>query len=356
MVIDELPMTLSSRPVRPFQWVRRGAVALISLLLAGGLMIARNNANEVAEKDAATTRIIEEKDRQIRSITAEKELLVRSANADKYIAIQEVGDQKAENGLYYNTDTIGFSELKNELPWLDGLRRTVAFVRFGGGFGSAVLLDKAGTISLCAHELPHGSHEKIRLFFNRKANGQTIEVKPYNFRYDKKHDLMFATIAPALIKKYGLEPIRWGRMGYDHVDDQAGQEVISVGWPMPSFRLHATRGVITGISLTDLYHNPSGGISVLNCKVISSGVSFAGMSGGGVFRDRKFVGIINASSAPGAAASTDFTPVDLIRETYIGLYPRQARDAGMRKIDNPDTPAECRFNSAEFLSREDVDG
>jgi hypothetical protein len=350
MVIDELPITLPSRPILPFRGIGRGAVAIAFLLLGGSLVIARNDAYEVAEKDAATTRIIEEKDRKILSITAEKDLLARSANADKYIAIQEVGDQKAENGLYYNTDTIGFSELKNELPWLDGLRRTVASVRFGEGFGSAVLLDKGGTISLCAHELPRGSREKIRLFFNRKANGQTIEVKPYNFRYDKKHDLMFATIDPALIKKYGLQPIRWGRMGYVHVDDPAGQDVISVGWPMPSFRLHATRGVITGISLTDLYHNPSGGISVLNCKIKSSGVSFAGMSGGGVFRDRRFVGIINASGAPGATASTDFTPVDLIRETYIGLYPRQARAAGIGKIDNPDTPAECRFNSAEFSS------
>jgi hypothetical protein len=61
--------------------------------------------------------------------------------------------------------------------------------------------------------------------------------------------------------------------------------------------------------------------------------------------------MINASSAPGFDASTDFTPVDLIRETYIGLYPDQARKAGVIKIDNPNTPAECRFNSTEFVAR-----
>ena len=120
---------------------------------------------------------------------------------------------------------------------------------------------------------------------------------------------------------------------------------------MPSFRLHATRGFTGGGSLTDLYHTSTGGTTVLRCKIKSSSVTFSGMSGGGVFHDQKFVGIINASSAPGSDASTDFTPVDLVRESYIGLYPDRARKSGIRKIDTAGTPAECRFNISEFLSR-----
>jgi hypothetical protein len=214
-----------------------------------------------------------------------------------------------------------------------------------------VLLDRHGTIALCAHELPNGKRERIRLFFNTKENGHTIEVKTYNFLYDTGHDLMLATIDSALIQKYGLQPVRWGRMGYDDGGKQTGKDVISVGWAMPSFRLHATRGMTTGASLTDFYHTKTAGITQLQCKIKSSSVTFAGMSGGGVFQDQKFVGIINASSAPGSDASTDFTPVDLIRETYIGLYPDRARNAGITKIDNANTPADCRFNRSEFLSR-----
>jgi hypothetical protein len=189
------------------------------------------------------------------------------------------------------------------------------------------------------------------LFFNTKEDGHTIEVTPYNFLYDKTRDLMFATIDPALIRKYGLLPIRWGRMGHDTVEKEARRDVISVGWPMPSFRLHATRGFITSVRLTDRYHTSSGGVLTLICKIESSSVTFGGMSGGGVFRDEKFVGMINASSPPGSDARTSFTPVDLIRETYIALYPNQARKAGVGKIDSSHTPNECRFDSAEIQSR-----
>jgi hypothetical protein len=83
----------------------------------------------------------------------------------------------------------------------------------------------------------------------------------------------------------------------------------------------------------------------------SNGVTFSGMSGGGVFCDQDFVGIINASSTPGTNASTDFTPVDLIRESYVGLYPEQARKAGVESVATTDAPAECRFNSSSFLSK-----
>ena len=116
---------------------------------------------------------------------------------------------------------------------------------------------------------------------------------------------------------------------------------------MPSFRLHATKGVITDVRLNDQYHTSSGGITALQCKIKSSSVTFGGMSGGGVFRDRKFIGIINASSAPGSNASTDFTPVDLIRETYVRLYPEQARKAGIKETRRSEYA--CRMSVQRFV-------
>jgi hypothetical protein len=326
-------------------------LGVVATLLGSSCIVAWNNSIAKSEKDAAIKRLRASKDKQITDINNINELSIKKAQSDKYIAIQEVADQRADKGLYANTDTVGFSELKKEFPWLESLRKTVSFLEFGDNFGSAVLLDKYGTIALCAHELPNSKKESTRLFFNTKENGETIEVKPHDFLYDTGHDLMLATIDSALIQKYGLQPVRWGRMGYDNSVKQTGKAVISVGWAMPSFRLHATMGVTTGASLTDLYHTKTGDITQLQCKIKSNGVTFAGMSGGGVFQDQKFVGIVNASSAPGSDASTDFTPVDLIRETYIGLYPDRARRMGIKKIDNANTPADCRFNRSEFLSR-----
>ena len=192
-------------------------LATMATLLGSSVLIARNNARAEAERDAAIRQLKSISDQEIATANAEKLYAMRKAEADKFIAIQEVNEQKADNGIYTNTDTIGFSELKREIPWLEALRKTVAFLRIDDYFGSSVLLDKQGTITLCAHEYPSSNRAKFRLFFNTKMNGQTIEVIPYNFMHDKTHDLMFATVDPAIIRKFSLRPVRWGRMGYENI-------------------------------------------------------------------------------------------------------------------------------------------
>jgi hypothetical protein len=109
--------------------------------------------------------------------------------------------------------------------------------------------------------------------------------------------------------------------------------------------------MVSDIDLTNSYQTSLGGRIELSCKAKAEGVTFRGMSGGGVFKDQRLVGIINASSPPGVAAITDFTPIDLLRETYRALYPRRARAAGIGRIDEPGLPSECRYDAAGLAER-----
>ena len=258
----------------------------------------------------------------------------------------QLGEQ-AVDGKAYAAATKGFKSLAAQYAWLENTRKNVGLFDTEQGYsGSGVLIDNQGTIAMATHEWRSASSPKLIFYIG--AGADVVATTPDDFKYSKKHDLMFATIDPTFISKRGLRPARFDNMGYGK--GEIGKEVIAVGFPDPSMRLHATKGELVAFEEIIIVN---GGIEKF-CKVKTNNVSFPGMSGGAIFGDGLLAGIINAGTGPRLYPNTWFTPSSFIVESYIGLYPDRANKAGIyapyQPNDQTPTPETCQFNRRDFLS------
>ncbi len=276
-----------------------------------------------------------------RASTVVTVLLAQYAFAKAAELWQEFGLQPSE---YDSTVTRDFDSLRTEDSYLDQIRKSIASVAFPTDSGSAVLLDEQGTVVLCDHEVD--SHRAELTFFPRQGvSCHATAIVRYN---NPKQDFALATMNPFIIGEYGLRPIRFGPMGYDDIN--FGSRVTLAGYR--DWRLQASVARILMLN-AKLPVSFDGGENA--CKVLSQGASHPGMSGGCVFKDRLFRGLINAgASVYGAEIMTYFTPADVIRNAYVSFFPVRARIAGVsatrEEMNDPRMPETCAFDRRQFLS------
>ncbi len=279
--------------------------------------------------------------------------MASDAAKDKAAAIEQVSQKFGSN-----TDrmvTVGFEDLNKKYPWLDQARKSVAQVGYTQSsesypFGSAVLLDGQGTLVMTNHQARElKKYGAVDLYFSPEPDKYYESMAKARIDYaNGLQDIAFATLEdPSKIGKFGLVPVQWGQMGYRGTE--VGQNVVSVGWPDDVQCLHATNGTITRFNKDLIFDDKTRA----TCKMSDTGATSDGMSGGGAFRDGKFVGITESGTHPGMNPELDFTPADLIREAYVDLYPDRARAAGISAptaFRNQRTISECVFNRRSFLA------
>ncbi len=180
------------------------------------------------------------------------------------------------------------------------------------------------------------------------SDDDIFQISVSAFVYDKIHDVMFGSIDPAVIQQHGLKPVGWAAVSYNN--DNAGLDIIAVGFPDPSRRLHAVVGKIK--SFEDKVNVDDKDMPQTKCKIAADFPAFPGMSGGGVFSDGAFVGTVNTTAGLGSSPKSDFTPADFIYTAYEGLFPGRARNAGFQPVvQSPQTPQACQFDRRQFLGK-----
>jgi hypothetical protein len=240
-----------------------------------------------------------------------------------------------ENSLQPSRDdefvTTRFAQLEKVDPFLKQIRKGIGSAQFYWlGFpysqGSVILLDKEGTLALCAHQVD-ASKAYVSFFPEPFAHCQTT-ARISKSNVDKRLDLAFATMEDiSVIEKFGLVPVTWGRSIYD---DGFGDSIILTGVtakdPASPSRLHATQGHM--LTYDKKIKAESG--EMIICKARSSNPLFEDMSGGGAFCKRKFIGMNNAAyTDEGIADGANFTPVEAIGDAYVRLFPDRAVRAGV---------------------------
>ena len=278
-----------------------------------------------------------------------------AAQQDKAMAVAEVKAQLPDG--HDHTISTGFEHLGRTRPWLGELRRSVGYFECAADGityrGAAELLDDQGTLVLCGHEFVGAQKGLAALSVTFFTDADHALRLPIRMRYvDRAHDVAFATVeqAPGL-PALGLKPVAWADAAPPPRTD--ADQVVFVGFPEGIARVHATSGAIRGLRRVDT-QNGDGSLSSHDCKIETGGVTFSGMSGGGVFRQGAFAGIVNFSSPAGAQPFTYFTPAAAIRRAYAELFPARARAAGLSRPlpgepRNP-LPAECAFGRSGFMT------
>jgi len=281
---------------------------------------------------------------------------LQDAAQDKAAAIAEVEAQlPSARDLSIST---GFERLARTYDWLGGLRRSVGYFEcYTNGVayrGAAELIDHEGGLVLCGHEIVHGPHDHTDLFLTFFPDSQTAWRFPIRVdALDRTNDVAFAHLvgaqAQARLRSGALRPIRWPPAA----DPLAAShdKVVFVGFPQGVARLHATSGAVRGLRPVQTV-NGDGSTTTHDCKIETEGVTFSGMSGGGVFENGVFLGIVNFSSPAGLTPYTYFTPATAIRSAHARLDETPASPAG-----RPDPaeapapaglPAQCAFRQTGF--------
>jgi hypothetical protein len=335
-------------------------VALTRRSLGAGLGLVAVSAAVGAGVDHVLSTVRIEKDRaalkQLADADAAREALAlnrRAADAvsDKLAAITQVEAQlpSAEDPRL----SVGFQRLARSRPWMAPLRAGLGYVECAiGGVtyrGAGLLLDRFGTLALCGHEfiMVPGDRAKLSVSFFPSSTPPPRLAMTMR-RINAGGDLAFADLvgAPPVLAKAGLSPVPWTPAGVAQ-----GDEVTFIGFPQGVARLHATRGVVRGPRWVETV-NGDGSTALHRCKVETDGVSFSGMSGGGVFRDGAMVGLINFSSPAGARPATYFTPVGAIAAAYRALFPERAsRTLTGQPSSGPVLEAlsgDCAYHAGDF--------
>ncbi len=328
-----------------------GAAALSAGSALAGAGLDRLFADRSARRAAAeadrrlTEAVRNQADKDAQTALADEHEAALTAARDKAAALEEVKAQ-LPSGMD-RAISAGFERLARSRPWLGSLRSSVGYFEcFADGVtyrGAAELLDDQGTLVMCGHEfvVAHSGQPGLSVTFF--LAGRAAVRLPIRMRYvDRSRDIAFATVeAPAPLRALGLTPVRWAQPRPD-------DEVVFVGFPEGIPRLHATRGAVRGPRLVETV-NGDGSMVSHACKVESAGVTFSGMSGGGVFRDGAFAGMVNFSSAAGVAPFTYFTPAEAIRAAYGVLFAERARTAGLDRAIVGGVPG-CGFDRAGFTA------
>lgn len=288
----------------------------------------------VAEADrskAAALRQLAQRDGQIETLAVRQGAL--DAARDKAMAIEQVKAQLPSGRD--RSISANFEHLGHARPWLEPLRRSIGYFEcYTNGIayrGAAEILDLDGTLVLCGHEFVHSPQDKTALYVTFFPGAAKACKLPIQMMYvDRAHDIAFATLAPgrsaSALREHRLRPVRWSQDGQAAISPN--KDVIFVGFPEGIARIHATSGAIRGLRPVNTV-NGDGSMSTHDCKIESDGVTFSGMSGGGVFHEGAFVGVVNFSSPAGSAPYTYFTPASAIQAAYMALFPERARAAGV---------------------------
>jgi hypothetical protein len=326
-----------------------GTLAIGAGMVGAGLDRIAANLRRAQDEAEARARLANALRRQAQTDAEQSAAAVRAAilgaEADKAMALDQVKAQLPSGGD--SSVSVGFERLGRKRPWLGALRHSVGYfecITNGVAYrGAAEILDWQGTLVLCGHEFVHGPGDDTTLQVSFRPNAANAETFPIKMRYlDRDRDLAFATLAaPAAasaIRDHGLNPIRWG---HDPTPGPTAHgDLIFVGYPEGIGRLHATQGVVSGPRAVNTV-NGDGSIVTHACKIETRGVTFSGMSGGGVFQNGDFVGMVNFSSPAGSSPFTYFTPASAIEAAYIGLFPDRARAAGLKSPSTAALGARC---------------
>jgi len=322
---------------------------------AGDRIFSRSRSSVTADQEAAA---LEAQSRSLAQAQSQAlQAAAASAARDKADALTQVEAQ-----LPSTTDprlSIGLERLSQVRPWLRDLTSTIGYVECAiGGVayrGAAELLDHHGALVMCGHEFVRVAREAAQLhvtFFGGRGRMVRSPFTMLSVDYDR--DIAFANLRPgpsASAIARGLRPVRWARPPSQ--EPTTGDQVVFVGFPEGIARLHASTGTIRRARQVDTI-NEDGSIASHRCKIESDGVTFSGMSGGGVFRKGDFVGLVNFSSPAGSNPLTYFTPASAIASAYAVLFPERAKlDLPTSLTASPISKAlskDCEFNRRDFLT------
>lgn len=263
------------------------------------------------------------------------------------------------------TVSMGFVEASKIDSSLAQLRRTVCFVTTNkvvtagrwSDFGSAVLLDKEGTLALSGHQayMKTGGQywsmtDKDRATFFLGPN-EKCDV-PFMPQYVNRNlDLAFASMDPADVKKHNLMPITWGEVATDVTSEE---QIYLVGAQRRSMLHVAKARGLRFVPTSTVNLNEESQVPV-TCRVVSEGEDFpdydqVGLSGGGLFARGKYLGTCSAFEN---FSSISYCPAEAAREGYAYLYPSRATRSGIShrysEAIGENTPM-CNFNKREYIT------
>ena len=241
-----------------------------------------------------------------------------------------------------------FNEMRYKFPWLNSIRSGVGW--FVGpsnqkgvdSIATAELVDRFGTVAFSNHQVSGNGRNVLVTFYPAPNSFHSVHVKIVSV--DKREDIAFGTIAPKVVKNliahYHVQPVQWE---LPSLTQGAGKEVILVGYPLGIPRIHAVLGEEAGF-IKDPSIDP--------CKIKFTSVVFHGMSGGGAFRNGKFLGPINIGSPPGSNAWGGYTPAASDEIGYAHTFPKRATKVGLTPSVvaqlEARVPSECRSKPEPF--------
>jgi len=261
--------------------------------------------------------------------------------------------------------TQDFEQLRLNAPALDELGMSVGKVRpfilqknsltviseYTGG--SAILLDRYGTVALTNHQSKLAMADFVFIEFTNPKTGSVLAFKANIEFVDESLDLSFATIVDSSELSFGIsdgfvKPVTWGQTQYGK---SAGVRIISGGYPGDKAKLlHATPGVIY-----KFYDSRIQSGKLVACRLLGEGNIYDGMSGGFVTDSagKTFLGQLTGAMDKRfkfliSYVTLFFTPSEAIYNSYRIRYPHRAKDNPFPDFDERSMPDSCKDHAVPY--------
>jgi len=244
----------------------------------------------------------------------------------------------------------------------DNLTKSVAdvkipYIEFNGirlispSIGSAVLLDRFGTISMRAHQSMVILDNTIQLFFSDPKTGTQRMFNAEVEFVDKGMDIAFATIKDPSFKgaleKDWVRPLKWGQTRFGK--DLEGRTLVTSGFPgIQGEVLHATRLTFERF----VEYDETALFGVIGCQIRTEGKAYGGMSGGVVTDEEngdQFFGTLKGGRIfSNFSGYADFTPSEAIFNSYAMHYQDRALSNPFPDFNKQSLPTSCVDHAVSF--------